>query len=133
MMCLSTVDPDGFPNNRFVLLKEVSAGGFVFFTNYESAKALEIAHNSKVAIAFYWPSLNWQVRVRGVVSKIDPKESDDYFSQRPIKSQAGAFCSPQSKSLPDDKTELVVSAKPAYANKRNSQENRGGRAGSQKA
>ena len=65
MFCLSTSDPDGFPNNRFVLMKEVSEGGFVFFSNYESTKGKEIDNNNRVALCFYWPTLNWQVRIRG--------------------------------------------------------------------
>lgn len=107
MMCISTVGLDGFPNSRYVLLKEVSQGGFVFFTNYESEKAREIANLNQVALNFYWPTPNRQVRVRGSVTKVDVKESDEYFLQRPIKSQAGAIASRQSTAIPLDKTTLV--------------------------
>lgn len=66
MMCLSTLGEDGFPNSRYVLLKEVNHGGFIFYTNYESQKGKEIEKNNKVSINFYWPTLNRSVRVKGI-------------------------------------------------------------------
>ena len=106
-MGVSTIGLDGAPNSRYVLLKEVSEGGFVFFTNYESQKGQEIAKDNRVALLFYWPTLNWQVRVKGVASKISEKESDDYFKERPPKSRAGATLSRQSQVISADKKELV--------------------------
>lgn len=98
-MNLSTVRPDGKPNSRIVLLKEVDTG-LVFFTNYNSAKGNELALNPFAAITFFWPALERQVRFMGKVSKITPKESDDYFYSRPFSSQIGALASPQSQVIP---------------------------------
>lgn len=100
-MVLSTVDASGYPDSRVVLLKEMQANGFVFFTNYLSAKGEQLQHNPHAALNFYWPSLVRQVRVRGVVSKIDHVQSQAYFVSRPRESQISALASPQSKMIPD--------------------------------
>ncbi|MCH6200587.1 pyridoxamine 5'-phosphate oxidase [Aquiflexum sp. LQ15W] len=99
-MNLSTVRPDGKPNSRIVLLKDVDTG-LVFFTNYNSAKGKELENNPFAAITFFWPVLERQVRFIGKVSKITPKESDDYYFSRPFASQVGAWASPQSEVIPD--------------------------------
>lgn len=99
-MNLSTVRPDGRPNSRIVLLKDVDTG-LVFFTNYNSAKGKELENNPFAAITFFWPVLERQVRFMGKVSKITPEESDEYFFSRPFASQIGAWASPQSEVIPD--------------------------------
>jgi pyridoxamine 5'-phosphate oxidase len=99
-MVLSTIGIDGFPNGRVVLLKELDHG-FVWFTNYASEKGKELAIEPKAALTFFWPWLERQVRVRGIVEKISVQESEAYFHQRPFPSQAGAIASYQSEILPD--------------------------------
>ena len=96
-MNLATVTPDGRPASRVVLLKQVDGYGFVFFTNYESAKAKELAINPYAALVFYWPQLERQVRVEGKVTKTSAEESVAYFKTRPRESQIGAWASPQSE------------------------------------
>ena len=78
-MLLSTVDEQGHPDSRVVLLKGVEHGSFVFYTNYESSKAKQINHNPHVALNFYWPSLARQVRVRGKIKKVSEEQSTEYF------------------------------------------------------
>jgi pyridoxamine 5'-phosphate oxidase len=95
-MTLATVSADGKPSARMVLLKQVDHHGFVFFTNYQSAKAKQLDANPNAALVFYWSQLDRQVRVEGKVSKISPAESSEYFSTRPRESQIGAWASPQS-------------------------------------
>jgi pyridoxamine 5'-phosphate oxidase len=95
-MSLSTVTPDGRPTARMVLLKQVDAEGFVFFTNYNSNKARQLEINPYAALVFYWPQLERQVRVEGKVSKTSLEESSAYFKTRPRESQIGAWASPQS-------------------------------------
>ncbi|EDV92822.1 GH18971 [Drosophila grimshawi] len=97
---LATVDAAGKPSNRFVLVKEASAEGFTFFTNYESRKAEDIASNSNVAIAIYWMPLRRSVRIEGIAEKIPHQASLKYFHERPRASQIGAAASPQSKRIP---------------------------------
>jgi pyridoxamine 5'-phosphate oxidase len=99
-MNLSTVRPDGKPNSRIVLLKEVDTG-LVFFTNYNSAKGKELENNPFAAITFFWPVLERQVRFIGEVEKIKIEESDAYFFSRPFASQIGALVSPQSQVIPN--------------------------------
>ncbi|MCH6236364.1 pyridoxamine 5'-phosphate oxidase [Cognataquiflexum rubidum] len=99
-MNLSTVRPDGRPNSRIVLLKDVDTG-LVFFTNYNSAKGKELENNPYAAITFFWPVLERQVRFMGKVSKISPEESDEYYFSRPFASQVGAWASPQSEVIPN--------------------------------
>jgi len=89
------------PSARAVLLKDVSGGGLVFFTNYRSRKGRELAANPWCAATFAWPSLGRQVRVVGRASPVDPAESDAYWATRPRESQLAAWASPQSKVLPD--------------------------------
>jgi len=99
-MSLSTITPEGKPTARMVLLKRVDAEGFVFFTNYRSAKARELASNPNASLVFFWPQLERQVRVEGVVSKTSAVESREYFATRPRGSQIGALASPQSEVIP---------------------------------
>lgn len=100
-MALSTVDEAGMPDVRMVLLKGVDAGGFVFFTNLESAKGRQLAANPKAALLFHWKSLRRQVRVRGAVSPVRAEEADAYFATRARPAQLGAWASKQSRPLPD--------------------------------
>jgi len=95
-MTLATATPDGKPSARMVLLKGVNAGGFVFFTNYESRKGLELTANPWAALVFYWPELERQVRVEGRVERVSPEESDAYFVSRPNGNRIGAWASRQS-------------------------------------
>lgn len=98
-MALATVDPDGLPNVRMVLLKGADEDGFVFFTNVESAKGRELTATPKAALLFHWKSLRRQVRVRGPVSEVSEAESDAYFAGRPRDSRIGAWASQQSRPL----------------------------------
>ncbi len=98
-MSLATVDVDGLPNIRMVLLKGYDEAGFVFYTNFESQKGIEILANMKAAANFHWKSLRRQVRVRGAVEKVSDAEADDYFSSRPRDSRIGAWASQQSRPL----------------------------------
>ncbi len=98
-IALSTVDGDGMPNARMVLLKEIGADSFVFYTNYESAKGREITASGKAAFVMHWKSLRRQIRVRGDVRKIDGPEADTYFASRSLKSRLGAWASRQSQPL----------------------------------
>lgn len=95
-MFLSTVDADGFPNGRVVLLKGLDARGFVFYTNYGSKKGQELASNAMASLTFFWQELERQVRVRGRVERVSEVESDEYFASRPRGSQIGAWVSEQS-------------------------------------
>ena len=98
-MALATVDNDGLPNVRMVLLKGVQNGDFVFFTNFESGKGQEILANPKAALCFHWKSLRRQVRVRGPVTTVSAAEADAYFATRPRGSRIGAWASKQSRPL----------------------------------
>lgn len=103
-MALATADASGMPNVRMVLLKgldeaDVSARGFVFYTNLESAKGRELAANTQAALLFHWKSLRRQVRVRGVVSRVGDAEADAYYASRPRGSRLGAWASDQSRPL----------------------------------
>jgi pyridoxamine 5'-phosphate oxidase len=100
-MVLSTVGYSNRPSNRVVLLKEITAEGIVFFTNYESRKGQEIANNPFVSAVFFWPELERQVRVEGEVRKVSEADSDAYFYSRPRISQAGAVVSKQSSEIAD--------------------------------
>jgi len=99
-MCLATVNKDGFPSNRYVLLKGFDERGFTFFTNYGSRKAEDLAANPNCAVSFYWLPLRRQIRVEGNVTKLSQKESEAYFHERPRASQIGAVASPQSQTIP---------------------------------
>ena len=98
-MALATVDADGLPDVRMVLLKGFDERGFVFFTNFESAKGRELLAHPKAALCFHWKSLRRQVRVRGPVSLVDPAEADAYFATRSRGSRIGAWASKQSRPL----------------------------------
>ena len=100
-MMLATVDPAGRPSTRSVLLKGVDERGFVFFTNYDSRKGLELAENLNAALTFYWADLGWQVCVAGAVSKLSHDESEAYFKSRPRGSRLAAWASNQSSVVPD--------------------------------
>jgi pyridoxamine 5'-phosphate oxidase len=98
-MSLATVDADGLPNVRMVLLKGCDARGFVFYTNFESAKGRELLGQPKAALSFHWKSLRRQVRVRGPVETVSDEEADAYFASRPRDSRIGAWASKQSRPL----------------------------------
>jgi pyridoxamine 5'-phosphate oxidase len=98
-MALATATPDGVPNVRMVLLKEANASGFVFFTDYRSAKGLELAANARAALCFWWAPLERQVRISGTVAKTSAEESAAYFRTRPRGSRLGAHASAQSSVI----------------------------------
>jgi len=98
-MSLATVDADGLPNVRMVLLKGCDERGFVFYTNYESAKGRELLGQPKAGLCFHWKSLRRQVRVRGEVETVSDEEADAYFASRPRDSRIGAWASKQSRPL----------------------------------
>jgi pyridoxamine 5'-phosphate oxidase len=98
-MALSTVDEEGLPNVRMVLLKDFDERGFVFYTNYESQKGQEILASGKAALLFHWKSLRRQVRVRGLTEQVTAEEADAYFKSRPRDSRIGAWASQQSRPL----------------------------------
>ncbi|MCC6673423.1 MAG: pyridoxamine 5'-phosphate oxidase [Planctomycetes bacterium] len=97
---LATVDPDGRPSLRMVLLKHADPRGLVFYSNYESRKARALEHNPEAALLFWWDRLERQVRIEGAVGRVPPEESDVYFRTRPRASQLAAWASPQSRGLP---------------------------------
>ena len=98
-MTLATSTPDGKPSARMVLLKQVDHSGFVFYTNYNSAKARQLDANPYAALVFYWAQLDRQVRVEGSISKTSAEESQAYFATRPRESQIGAWASDQSEAI----------------------------------
>lgn len=98
-IALATVDPQGLPNVRMVLLKEIEADAFVFYTNYGSAKATEIEAAGQAAFVLHWKSLRRQIRVRGTVSREDGPQADAYFASRSLQSRLGAWASRQSQPL----------------------------------
>ncbi|MBN9072729.1 MAG: pyridoxamine 5'-phosphate oxidase [Rhizobiales bacterium] len=98
-VALATVDKDGLPNVRMVLLKGFDQAGFVFYTNCESAKGTEILSSMKAAMCFYWKSLRRQVRIRGPVEAVSTAEADAYYASRPRGSRIGAWASKQSRPL----------------------------------
>ena len=98
-MTLATSTQDGRPSSRIVLLKGTTENGFIFFTNYQSRKGLEIAQNPYGAINIFWKEIKRQVRVEGKIERIDPEYSDNYFSSRPRGSQIGTWASPQSNKI----------------------------------
>ena len=100
-MALTTVDADGAPSIRHVLLKGRSAGGFEFYTNYLSRKGIELAADARVALAFPWLQLHRQVTIRGTAERLTDAESDAYFAVRPRGSQLGAWVSEQSTEIED--------------------------------
>lgn len=98
-IALATVDPDGLPNARMVLLKEIEDGGFVFYTNYGSAKGQELDATGKAAMVMHWKSLRRQVRVRGLVEREEGPQADAYYASRSLQSRLGAWASRQSQEL----------------------------------
>jgi pyridoxamine 5'-phosphate oxidase len=98
-MTLATATKDAKPSARVILLKQVDEAGFVFYTNYRSAKANELEQNPHAALVFYWVGLDRQVRVEGRVQRVSAAESDEYFKTRPRESQLGALASPQSEVI----------------------------------
>ncbi len=103
-MALATVDAQGLPNVRMVLLKGHDARGFVFYTNTQSQKGRELAHGGKAAVVFHWKSLQRQVRIRGPVLQVSDGEADEYYRSRGRVSRLGAWASQQSRPLPDRET-----------------------------
>src|SRR6201987_1873048 len=98
-VALATVDKDGLPNVRMVLLKGFDSDGFVFYTNFESQKGQEILSQKKAAMCFHWKSLRRQVRLRGLVEVVSDKEADEYYKTRARGSRIGAWASKQSRPL----------------------------------
>lgn len=98
-MTLATVDGEGQPSARAVLLKGFDSEGFVFFTNYNSRKARELQENPRAALLFVWKELGRQVRIEGEVIQTTPKDSDEYFRSRPLESRISAWASPQSEVI----------------------------------
>jgi pyridoxamine 5'-phosphate oxidase len=99
-MTLATVDADGQPSARVVLLKGFDAAGFVFYSNYESRKGRALNANPRAALLFFWPELERQIRIEGPVARVSEQTSDEYFSSRPVASRIGAWASPQSQPIP---------------------------------
>ena len=99
-MTVATASADGVPAARILLLKGFSNNGFVFFTNYNSYKAMNLHENPKACLVFFWPELERQVRITGLVSKVPERESDAYFASRPEGSRIGAWASQQSSVVP---------------------------------
>ena len=108
-MTVASVDANGKPSARVVLIKEVTQDGFVFFTNYESRKGQALTANPHAALLFFWPELERQIRIEGSVTKLSPEESDAYFHSRPLDSRIGAWASPQSQVI-TSRTQLVTKA-----------------------
>ena len=98
-MTLATATSDGHPSARVVLLKGLTVDGLVFYTNYASAKGRDLAANPRASLLFFWPELERQIRIEGVVSKVSEQESDEYFQSRPFESRIGAMASEQSSVL----------------------------------
>jgi len=98
-MILSTVDNEGNPDSRVVLLKELTPEGLVFFTNYDSKKGHQINNNQNISIVFFWSKPERQVRVKGKAERISAEDSETYFQSRPLESQLGAWASPQSEII----------------------------------
>ena len=108
-MALATLDAQGYPVSRIVLLRDMTSAGLSFFTNYNSAKGLEIGKEPKGSLLFFWPGLERQVRIAGAIARLSNEESDLYFQSRPRESQIGAWASPQSAALESrDELERLV-------------------------
>lgn len=111
-MNLATIEKDGFPRTRIVLLREFNENGFVFYTNYNSQKGESIQRNPNVCLSFFWDKLEQQIIIKGIAKKLSPEKSDEYFYKRPAGSQIGAIVSPQSSVIEfdenlDKKAELL--------------------------
>jgi len=98
-MTLATIDVDGYPSARIVLLKQVRDTGFVFYTNYDSRKGKALAANDRVALLLYWDQLERQIRIEGQVQKLSPQDNEGYFATRPRDSQIAAWASVQSEPV----------------------------------
>lgn len=109
-MNLATVGENGRPSARIVLLKEVNAKGFVFFTNYLSHKGQDLSHHPFASLTFFWPELQRQVRIEGKVEKISEQASDEYFASRPYTSRLGAWASEQSQPIENYRSLLAKAA-----------------------
>jgi pyridoxamine 5'-phosphate oxidase len=118
--CLATADADGAPSLRLVLVKDSGPAGFVFYTNIDSRKGLELAQNPRAALCFHWKSLQRQVRIEGGVALVSPAEADAYFATRARESQIGAWASQQSRPLagPDALQRLVAETERRFAGAR---------------
>lgn len=110
-IALSTVDADGLPNARMVLMRDIEADAFVFYTNYESRKAAELDQAGKAAFVMHWKSLRRQIRVRGLVERENGQKADDYYNSRSLKSRLGAWASRQSQPLDSRSTLMAEVAK----------------------
>ena len=109
-MTIATVDAEGSPHARIVLLKDADADGFVFFTNYESRKGDQLGSCAKASLLFWWHPLTRQIRIEGSTEKISPEESDAYFHTRPRDSNLAAIASPQSRPVESrDALETLIS------------------------
>ena len=108
-IALSTVDADGLPNARMVLLKDIEDAAFVFYTNYDSQKGQELQASGKAAFVMHWKSLRRQIRVRGLVEKEDGPRADDYYNSRSLQSRIGAWASQQSRPL-SSRASLIADA-----------------------
>jgi pyridoxamine 5'-phosphate oxidase len=120
-MTLATVDEQGMPSARIVLLKKYNETGFYFYTNYESQKAKELLNNNKVALVFHWDKpFHQQIRIRGIAEKISYKDSDLYFQTRDRGSQIGAWASPQSQKIKsrEELIELFKTIEEKFKNKK---------------
>jgi pyridoxamine 5'-phosphate oxidase len=117
-MALATVNKDGKPSARIVLLKGMNETGFNFYTNYESHKAKDMEANPHVALILFWKELERQIRIEGVVSKLSAEESDEYFSSRPEGTKIGAWSSPQSSVIKNREIleENVIAIKEKFEN-----------------
>lgn len=98
-MVVSTIDKEGNPESRVVLLKELTADGLIFYTNYHSKKGQQILTHPQISALFFWPAYERQVRIKGMAEMIPEKDSEQYFFSRPLDSQLGAWASPQSKVI----------------------------------
>jgi pyridoxamine 5'-phosphate oxidase len=114
-IALATVDAAGLPNVRMVLLKEIEADAFVFYTNYESRKGQEIAASGKAAFVLHWKSLRRQIRVRGVTEREEGPQADAYFASRSLKSRLGAWSSRQSEPLTSREALMAEAARVAIS------------------
>jgi len=99
-MTLATAGTGGVPSARVVLLKGYDERGFVFFTNYDSRKGRDLAQNPRAALLFFWPELERQIRIEGLVERVEAQDSDTYYRSRPLASRIGAWASPQSEPIP---------------------------------
>jgi len=102
-MTLATATKEGIPTARVVLLKGYDVSGFIFFTNYNSRKGRDLAENPHASLNFFWKELQRQIRIDGIIEKIAPEESDEYFASRPVGSRLGAWSSPQSTVIENRK------------------------------